>query len=250
VIGVLCCCGSSTAFEEAPAADRAESERSYPSLPGAVRECPEWLKKHTPFDIVKWFEVVPPEENAASLYLDALYEFAPQDMEYCLAPLEVESRGPTIRNRAGRTNAAMRKELPALSSELVDEYADAFEKLAQAQKRKRCVFETGIGIDAQLPHLQASKAAGRVLDWRVEFAVVNGRIDEAINDVRMGLPLSRDLRPRGSIKTSAGAVRSTRSFSIRSSRRFSAPRSSRSRNATVCCKSSHDIPMKLLIPCR
>src|SRR5580765_419919 len=81
-IGVLYCCdGSTVATQEArPVDGDVAPERSYPSLPGAVRECPEWLKKNVPFDVVEWFAVVPLEENAAPLYLDALYEFAPLDM--------------------------------------------------------------------------------------------------------------------------------------------------------------------------
>jgi len=114
-----------TAFQEGRAADDGESERSYPSLPEAVRECPEWLKKNTPFDIIEWFQVVPPEENAAPLYLDALYECSPQEMETCLAPAEVAERGAAVRNRVARTNAGMIAKPPGLSSELVDEYAAA-----------------------------------------------------------------------------------------------------------------------------
>src|SRR6516162_1581339 len=72
----------STVARRAPASEstseeESDEDRSYPSLPGAVRKLPEWLKKNAPFDVVRHFVIVPPEENAAPLYLEALYEFAP-----------------------------------------------------------------------------------------------------------------------------------------------------------------------------
>lgn len=197
-IGVLWCNAGSMAYQKAPKDDAgAAAERSYPSLPGAVRECPEWLKKNAPFDVAEWFQVVPPEENAAPLYLDALYEFAPQDMAKCMAPAIVAARGAAIHDRAARTGVGLTANPPALSSDLVAEHIVAFDKIKLAQRHKRCVFETGIGFEALLPHAQASRAVVRVLDWRVEYAVANGQIDEAIADIGMGLRLSRDLRPRG-----------------------------------------------------
>lgn len=195
-IGALFCCTLIMACQKTQADEvDATSERSYPSLPGAVRECPEWLKKNVPFDIDEWFAVVPPEENAAPLYLDALYEFAPLDMAKCMSPAALAARGAAVNGRAARTAAGLAAN--ALSRDLVAEHVVAFDKLAIAQQHKRCLFETGIGLDALLPHAQSSRAVIRVLDWRIEYAVGNGRIDQAIADIGMGLRLSRDLRPRG-----------------------------------------------------
>src|SRR4051794_24788647 len=44
------------------------------TLPGAVVECPEWLKADAPFDIAAYFRMPPKERNAAPLYLDAMAE--------------------------------------------------------------------------------------------------------------------------------------------------------------------------------
>ncbi len=198
---LLCLVALSTASENARNdGPDAAPERTYPSLPGAVRECPEWLKKDAPFDVAEWFAVVPPEENAAPLYLDALYEFAPQDMAKCIAPASIAARGAVVHNRAMRTGTGLTAMPPLVSSDLVAEHVVAFDKIAAGLAAcQRCLFETGIGLDAVLPHAQASRAVIRVLDWRVEYAVRNGRIDQAIADVGLGLRLSRDLRPRGFI---------------------------------------------------
>jgi hypothetical protein len=159
------------------------AERSYPSLPGAVRKLPEWLKKNAPFDVVRYFVVVPPEENAAPLYLEALYEFSPREMAQCVSPEEHEARGPPLIERVVRDNLA--------------EYQGGFEKLAAAQKRKRCVFETGLRFDTRLPHAQESRTVLRLLERRVGMHIAEGSIDAALDDIEMAFRLSRDLRPRG-----------------------------------------------------
>ena len=71
---------------------------SYPGLPGAVTKAPEWAVKNAPFDVVAYFTA--PTDNAAPLYLDALFEFDPEDMKYCLAPR---------RSRATRTERTRRE---------------------------------------------------------------------------------------------------------------------------------------------
>ncbi len=178
-----------------------EPERTYPSLPGAVRELPGWFQKNAPFDVARHFAVVPPDENAAPLYLDALYEFAPNDMKLCVAPEERDARERALVDREARTLKIMREGAADARDrlDLLAEYGPAFEKIAAAQKRKQCVFETGLGIDAMLHHAQASRAVVRLLEWQVEFHVADGKIDAAIDDVEAALRLSCDLRPRGPI---------------------------------------------------
>jgi hypothetical protein len=181
--------------------DEIGEQRSYPSLPGAVRRLPDWLTKNAPFDVVRYFVIVPPDENAAPLYLAALYEFAPQDMAPCVSPEEHEARGPALLERAART-VSLQTEGAANADDraaYLAEYRGTFEKLAEAQKRKRCVFETGLGIDTRLPHAQASRTVVRLLDRRVEMHVGEGSIDAALDDVEIAFRLGRDLRPRGSV---------------------------------------------------
>jgi hypothetical protein len=177
----------------------AGSGRTYPSLPDALHEAPEWLKKNAPFDIEAFFLKVPTEENAATLYLELFYEFAPQGMEPCVSPEEREARGPLLREREERTHALQREGGgdAAARAAVLEEYAEAFERLALAQKRKRCVFETGFSLIADFHHAQAARDVVRLLNWRVEAALQARNIDAALDDIEMGLRLGCDLRPRG-----------------------------------------------------
>jgi len=183
---------------DAAIAEDEETKRTYPSLPGALRKLPEWMKTDAPFDVVRFFPEIPPEENAAPLYLEALYEFAPGDMRPCMAPDERNKRERALLARENLTLKIMREGAePIMRQGLVNGYAGAFAKLAEAQKRKRCAFDAGLGLDAMLHHAQASRAVLRLLDWRVEFKLAAGQIGSALDDVNMALRLARDLRPRG-----------------------------------------------------
>jgi hypothetical protein len=166
-------------------------KRTYPSLPGSVRELPASIRKNAPFDVESYFTPVP-EENAAPLYLDALYEFSPDDMKTCISPAEHQARGAALHERFVRTMELMQKDQatfdPAIRAAIVEEYKEAFEKLATAQKRKRCVFDAGIGVDVLLPHAQSARQAVRLLNWRTEAALGNERIDVAIDNVEIGAP--------------------------------------------------------------
>jgi hypothetical protein len=55
-------------------AQATKPNRPEPRLPGAVEKAPEWLKD-APFDVAKFFEMPPASQNAAPLYLEALFEF-------------------------------------------------------------------------------------------------------------------------------------------------------------------------------
>src|SRR5713101_1037981 len=58
---------------------------------GADKRSIEWMTQNAPFDVARYFATIPSSENAASLYLDALYEFEPLEMERCMSPIEIES---------------------------------------------------------------------------------------------------------------------------------------------------------------
>ncbi len=68
-------------FVAAAACDAAAQgpERTYPSLIGAVKKPPAWLGKEVPFDVAAYFAAPPPGQNAAPLYLDAIFEFSRRD---------------------------------------------------------------------------------------------------------------------------------------------------------------------------
>lgn len=184
-----------------PAPDAVDPDgRTYPSLPGAIHTAPEWLKENTPFDLDAFFVQVPPEENAAPLYLEALYEFAPRDMENCVSPEERETRGALLREREDRMLVLQRNGGDAaIRAALLDEFGEAFDKVALAQRRKYCVFDVGYSLDSMLHHAQAARAVVRLLDWRVEFALVAKDPAAALDAIEMGLRLGRDLRRRGPI---------------------------------------------------
>ncbi len=194
--------GGDAGTDAAAAVEVQEKERAYPSLPGAVREIPEWMNRKAPFDVAKRFRPIPDEENAAPLYLEVLFEFVPNEMEKCVSPEENATRGPDLRARAMQTGRLMVNPQAATPAERrldVLKYRDAFDKLAEAQKRPRCMFETGLDEGSSFPHAQSSRQAIRLLDWRVEMWVDEGNLGAALDDVTMGLRLSRDLRPRGMI---------------------------------------------------
>lgn len=178
-------------------------ERSYPSIPGAVREIPDWMARNAPFDVAAYFKPLPPGDNAAPLYLEAIYEFYPTEMWNCVSPAERAARGPALAERLGRTGRLQVQAQGSVSAAQrrrnVLEYRDSFDKLAAAQKRPRCAFETGLDMNARLPHAQSSRQVVRMLNWRVEMWVAQGEPDRALDDVEMALRLSRDLRPRGPV---------------------------------------------------
>jgi hypothetical protein len=64
------------------------------------------------------------------------------------------------------------KAVPATSIDDVIKLQDAgFHKLAEAQRRERCVFETGLLSNSPLPHLQATRQVTRVSSLRVSANV-------------------------------------------------------------------------------
>jgi hypothetical protein len=166
------------------------------------------MTRNAPFDVARYFAAIPPSENAAPQYLDALYEFEPQEMERFMPPSAIESRGAELKERYARSEKYardVRTQLVARNAAdraaIVAEYRESYEKLARAQERKRCIFDCDLAyrVDSKVPHAVAARRAVRLLDWRVEAEIAEGRIDAALADVEMALRLSRDLRPRGPI---------------------------------------------------
>jgi hypothetical protein len=176
----------------------------YPRLPGAVTRAPEGLDANSPFDIKKFFATLPRERNAAPLYLDALFEFA-SGMAVCFPDgPDRERRRQAAADRHQRylkLHESLRKNPKAVSSSAADEviklYDTGFRKLADAQRRGQCVFESGLGVADLIPHVQEAPQVARIAALRVRRAVERGDFDGAMRDIETVLRLARDLQPRG-----------------------------------------------------
>ncbi|MHB1560285.1 MAG: hypothetical protein ACYC61_22770, partial [Isosphaeraceae bacterium] len=193
--------GSGTASAQKTAASTDE-----PRLPGTISRVPDWAGPDAPFDLKAYFAPVPAGRNAAPLYLDALFEFG-HEVEFCFPPgPERNRRAAAARERMARYMkllTRMREDESAVSDEdinaVIAAYAEGFRKVAEAQKRDRCDFGLTIQADGIVAHAQAARQVARIAALRVGQAVKRGDFDAAIDDVRMVLRLSRDLRPHGVI---------------------------------------------------
>jgi hypothetical protein len=172
-----------------------------PRLPGAVTTAPAWLKG-APFDVAAFFEMPPPSQNAAPLYLEALLDFG-GDMAVCLPPSRrgrasaAEEKG----TRIDRAYAAWEKDRSHVDRAEIDALSvvmrDALRKLDAAQVRPRCVFATGIAHDVPIPHLQIGRRAVKLWALLAARALDRGDVEGAIGYVRRILRFSEDIRPRG-----------------------------------------------------
>jgi hypothetical protein len=178
----------------------------YPRLPGSGElPSPRLVSPGAPFDVAAFLAPVPPEENAAPLYLDALMEFDP-GMADCFPEGEGRRRAAIARRRQGLANGLLKAwgsdrasvDRAALDA-LLEEYAVGFLKLEQAQRRPRCVFQTALSVDAPLPHTQAARAVGRGVTLRAGRALERGDVEGALDDVARLLRLARDLRHRAPV---------------------------------------------------
>jgi hypothetical protein len=196
-----------------PGGDQADAAGPYPRLPGAVTTAPDWIGPDAPFDAASYFVTVARDENAAPLYLDAFFEFG-TEMVNCFPA------GPERDRRQQAAAVRMKKYMeldkaiqetpetvsPAAIDAVIALYDSGFRKLAEAQRRGRCAFETGLGVDALLPHAQTARQVVRVASLRVRRDVERGDYDAAIGEVALSLRLVRDLRARGFMITQLVAV--------------------------------------------
>jgi hypothetical protein len=181
-----------------------DADGPYPRLPGAVVTAPDWIGADAPFDVARFFDAVPRDRNAAPLYLDALFEFG-TNVAICFPEgPERDRRSQAAEDRMKRwleLDKALRNDPKGVPAELIDAvialHETGFRKLAEAQRRDRCVFDTGLGDEAQVPHIQDARQVARVALLRVRRAVERQDFDAAIRDVETVLRLARDLQPRG-----------------------------------------------------
>lgn len=178
---------------------------SWPRLPGASSGMPRWIDAGLPPGVVQYFEEPPPSENAAPLYLDALFEFNDQ-MAPCFPPDEAAWRVALVRPREQefvRLRAAWQADPASVDRRALDALLEGYEvgfaKLGQAQRLPRCAFRPALGAMSPLPHAQATRAVARVAALRALRALERGEVDRAIDDLGLVLRLAWDLRPRGSL---------------------------------------------------
>ena len=131
---------------------KSASRRTYPSLPGAVESPPVWLAadKEVPFDLKAYFTLPPASQNAAPLYLDALFEFD-EKVSSCFPPgPQTNARIQKVRNRDQRAQPLYSALGPNSSTidrsairELLPEYQEGFRKLKRAQAQPRLRLHDG-----------------------------------------------------------------------------------------------------------
>ena len=179
-------------------------ESPSPSLPGAVTQPPAWLDNPAPFDVAAFFAAPPPEENAAPSTWKPSSSLARKWKSASLrAPIaRVESEA--VEQRLARFRPVFQSwskdpsSVPAATIDaVVSEFDTGFRKLDWAQQRPRCVFQTGIGATARIPHAQVVSNVGRVARLKVSRELERGELDAALRDLARLLRLSRDLLPRG-----------------------------------------------------
>jgi hypothetical protein len=179
------------------------SPLAWPRLPGALTERPRWIKADAPVDVAAFLDEPPRDQNAAPLYLDAFLEFD-EVMASCFSPDEGARRAPIAlqrRERIKQFDQAWRADPSSVDRAALDALLEdcevGFLKLKQAQRRLRCVFRTGLGLEAQFPHNGAVRQVARAVMLRAHRGLERGEIDRAIDDLEGLLRLARDLQPRG-----------------------------------------------------
>jgi len=171
-------------------------------FPRALATLPDWLIKDAPFDAGKFWVTVPAEQNAAALYLDALYEFSPHVEVYF--PQDVRAQRTSVvkarRDRSRQLQIA-RSQAPASPNPterdaILNDHVTGFQKLKAAQTRPRCLFELGWDVPSFVPLVDAVREASRVAEMQIERDIEQGNFKSAIELIGVISRLSRDLRVR------------------------------------------------------
>jgi hypothetical protein len=168
---------------------------------------PAWLQsdKEAPFDVKAYFAIPSEAENAAPIYLDALFEFS-NDLSGCFPKsAENDARAAKARERAQKFQTLLQVDLAAPEKidrrailDAATEYREGYRKLNEAQKRPKCVFATSLDLTALLPHVQAARQVTRFNALMILPFLDQGDVPGALAYANATLRLSRDLQPRGS----------------------------------------------------
>ena len=198
--GVVWLLGIAVATAQTPTSK--EASRTTAGFPGGINKAPGWLPSKAPFDLNAYLASPPQAEDGSLLYLDALLEFTSETAS-CLPADEANRRRVQVANdrskRAGDLFQAvvdLNARVPGLEA-LMAEHAQGFKKIKQAQERPRCVFATGLGVVAPLPHVEATLQVGLVYILKTILELQQRKFEDALDNLSVCLRLSRDLRPRG-----------------------------------------------------
>jgi hypothetical protein len=183
------------------------------AFPDALTEPPAWADANVPFDLAAYLRAPPPEENAAPLYLEAFTDIDGEMMYLTFGPYEELSAAQqaeykrvlmTFRDRSRKQmqiDQAWESDPNSVDAAEVDawlaEFDKAFRKLAVAQQRPTCMFQTGYSVFTLLPHLQGVRQVDRVVKWRTRRDIQRGDLERPLADLKMLLRLIRDLQVRG-----------------------------------------------------
>ncbi|MBN2578031.1 MAG: hypothetical protein JXB10_03490 [Pirellulales bacterium] len=125
-------------------------------------------------------------------------------MEFVYPPARWQAKLPQVRAlqeeiyRISDTDALKAGRISLIEVERVLAKArPALEKLDQAQKKKQCVFITGLGMDTLLLHAQAAREFARLGVIQLFHANARDDFPEAEQAINRTLRFVRDLRPRG-----------------------------------------------------
>lgn len=189
------------------------SDRRGPRIPNAIRRPPAWTANEMPFSVADYFRSLPPAENAASAYLDALFEFT-DEVDWCFIEPDFTSRAAISRDRMRRfakVYSAYAEDPQSIGkteiAAALEEYRRGFVKLATAQQKPGCVFERDIGFGVFAGHATALRQMTRIFEMKVLTANDGGAI---IKDIETLLRIAGDVRPRADRTAMVEAAASNR----------------------------------------
>ena len=172
-----------------------------PLNPYAMVNWPKPVLENAAFDILKFVEPPPANENAAPFYLDALFEFSPE-LEPCFvgAPTLTE-RLNAVKERVKLDRVFTKTYSPENAAEwksTLKLYDDGFNKMVLAQKRPKCMFQADFSyLPLCRPEIGAYKF-GQIASYRATVNLKEGDFSSPLQFVEMMLRLHRDLRKSNS----------------------------------------------------
>ena len=167
-----------------------------PSATGAAAsDVPAWAGQRSdePFDVKAFLATrAAPPDNAAPLYQAAFASISSDIGGATVAPLE------KLIGELANIDKLAAGSVPAQQiDQVLAQAAPALVQIDAAQAKPKCVFVTGLTVDALLPHAQAARTVSRLSLLQLGGAKKRGDFAAAEAAVGRSLRLSRDLQPRG-----------------------------------------------------
>lgn len=197
--GVGCTDGNAP-IESNSSARPDQSSAPTPTSPDEVfctseTDVPVWAGQRVdePFDVKAYLvSRSAPRDNAAPLYLAALTPICRYLADGADSPLEKEvSELADIENLAAGTISRQRIE------DVLVRVAPVLEQIDAAQTTPKCVFVTGLSVDALMPHALAVQTVSRLSILQLKQAQKDGDFKQIEAAIQRSFRISRDLQPRG-----------------------------------------------------